>query len=191
VADASALPGQPFDNSLLIGLDSASGNRMFEGLVNEVAIYKQSLTASQIQQLYTAATAGFSPPALTPFQQWQFQYFGCTNCPRAAAGFDADGDGFSNWQKFLAGINPTNPATSFRIISAFKQGSDVQVTWMSGLSKTNALQKTPGSANGGFNTNLFADIFVVTNTTGSATNYLDRGAATNAPASYYRVRLVP
>ncbi len=191
VADASALPGQPFDNSLVIGLDSASGNRMFQGLVNEVAIYKQSLTASQIQQLYTAATTGFTPPALTPFQQWQFQYFGCTNCPRAAAGFDADGDGFSNWQKFLAGINPTNPATSFRIISASKLGSDVQVTWMTGLNKTNALQKTPGAANGGFNTNLFADIFVVTNTTGSATNYLDRGAATNAPASYYRVRLVP
>jgi hypothetical protein len=35
------------------------------------------------------------------------------------------------------------------------------------------------------------DIFIVTNTVGSTTNYLDSGAATNKPARYYRVRLVP
>jgi hypothetical protein len=37
----------------------------------------------------------------------------------------------------------------------------------------------------------FADIFTVTNTVGTTTNYLDIGAATNIPARYYRVRLVP
>jgi len=37
----------------------------------------------------------------------------------------------------------------------------------------------------------FAGIFTVTNTTGTTTNYLDIGAATNVPAFYYRVRLVP
>ena len=31
----------------------------------------------------------------------------------------------------------------------------------------------------------------VTNTVGTTTNYLDLGAATNVPAFYYRVRLVP
>ena len=40
-------------------------------------------------------------------------------------------------------------------------------------------------------TNAFASIFTVTNTAGTATNYLDLGAATNVPAFYYRVRLVP
>ena len=37
----------------------------------------------------------------------------------------------------------------------------------------------------------FAAIFTATNTTGTTTNYLDSGAATNVPAFYYRVRLVP
>ena len=34
-------------------------------------------------------------------------------------------------------------------------------------------------------------VFIVTNTTGTVTNYLDIGVATNVPARYYRVRLVP
>ena len=51
------------------------------------------------------------------------------------------------------------------------------------------LERTAGAA-GSFSNN-FAFIFGVTNTTGSVKNYLDIGAATNVPAFYYRVRLVP
>ena len=40
-------------------------------------------------------------------------------------------------------------------------------------------------------TNNFTDIFTVTNTVGTVTNYLDTGATTNFPSRYYRVRLVP
>jgi hypothetical protein len=39
--------------------------------------------------------------------------------------------------------------------------------------------------------NNFAAIFTVTNAIGTTTSYLDVGGATNAPARYYRVRLVP
>ena len=49
---------------------------------------------------------------------------------------------------------------------------------------------SPGAA-GSYSTNNFAAIFTVTNTVGTTTNYLDVGAATNEPAFYYRVRLVP
>ena len=61
---------------------------------------------------------------------------------------------------------------------------------MTGPGKTNALQRTAG-ASGSFATNAFAAIFTATNTVGTTTNYLDVGAATNVPAFYYRVRLVP
>ena len=44
---------------------------------------------------------------------------------------------------------------------------------------------------GGHYTNNFANIFIVTNTTGTVTNYLDLGAAATGPSRYYRVRLVP
>ena len=61
---------------------------------------------------------------------------------------------------------------------------------MTGVARTNALQATAGIG-GNYGTNNFADIFTVTNTAGSLTNYLDVGAGTNKPSRFYRVRLVP
>jgi T5SS/PEP-CTERM-associated repeat protein len=101
---------------------------------------------------------------------------------------DPDGDGMSNLQEYLAGTDPTNKASSFRITSIAQEGSSLRVTWMTGIGRTNALQAAGG---GSYITNGFADIFTVTNTTGSLTDYLDVGGATNSPARFYRVRLVP
>ena len=107
------------------------------------------------------------------------------------ANLDNDGDGLSNLQEYLAGTDPTNSASSFHIISILPSGINLLVTWMTGSGRTNALQATTGGPSSGYNTNGFTDIFIVTNTSGPVTNYLDVGAATNAPARYYRVRLVP
>src|ERR1700693_382297 len=51
---------------------------------------------------------------------WRLQYFGqitgsATNKSRAID--DADGDGMNNLQEYLAGTNPTNPASAFKIAS--------------------------------------------------------------------------
>jgi len=82
---------------------------------------------------------------------------------------------------------------TFRIVSVVRQSNDMLVTWMMGPGATNALQATAGDGSGGYSTNSFTDIFVVTNNSsiGTLTNYLDTGAATNKPARYYRARLVP
>ena len=106
----------------------------------------------------------------------------------ADANADADGDGMSNLQEYLAGTDATNSASTFRITSIVRTGSNVQVTWMTGIGRTNALQAMVG---GNYTTNGFGNIFTVTNTTGTITNYLDVGGATNKPARFYRVRLVP
>jgi T5SS/PEP-CTERM-associated repeat protein len=106
-----------------------------------------------------------------------------------AAG-DWDGDGMSNLQEYLAGTDPTNSLSVLRITAIAQEGDDMRVTWTMGNGKTNALQATAGDDGGGF-TNTFADLFIVTNTVGTATNYLDTGGATNAPSRFYRVRLVP
>jgi hypothetical protein len=135
-----------------------------------------------------SGSAGATP--LSAFQSWQTNYFGCTTCPQAAAAADPDGDGMNNQQEFLAGTDPTNSASAFRITSIALENGDVRVTWMTGVGKTNALQFTGADVDGGY-TNNFTDIFTVTNTIGTVTNYLDVGAATNAPARYYRVRLAP
>jgi len=126
----------------------------------------------------------------TPFQAWQIQYFGSTTNPAAAASADPDGDGQNNLAEFLAGTDPTNSASSFRIISVVPSGINLLVTWTMGSGRTNALQATAADATGSYNTNNFTDIFIVTNTVGTTTNYLDTGGATNLPSRYYRVRLV-
>ncbi len=118
------------------------------------------------------------------------QAYGLNPFNAADANADPDGDGMSNLQEYLAGTDPTNGASAFRITSFTGQGNDVLITWVMGSGKTNALQATAGSIDGSYSNN-FIDLFVVTNTVGSVTNYLDTGAATNAPSRYYRVRLVP
>ena len=82
---------------------------------------------------------------------------------------------------------------AFRIVSIARQSNDMLITWMMGPGATNTLQATVGNGSGGYGTNGFTDIFIVTNNTtvGTFTNYLDIGAATNTPARYYRARLVP
>ena len=43
---------------------------------------------------------------------WQVQYFGPLD-PLGLAEADADGDGLKNWQEYVAGTDPTNPASLF------------------------------------------------------------------------------
>ena len=122
---------------------------------------------------------------------WTKRYFGHLTGQagdRSLASDDADGDGLSNLQEYLAGTDPNDSGSAFRITSIVRTANNVRVTWMMGPGKTNALQATSG---GGYSTNGFTDIFIITNTVGTVTNYLDVGAATNFPARYYRVRLVP
>ncbi|HUJ08457.1 MAG TPA: thrombospondin type 3 repeat-containing protein [Verrucomicrobiae bacterium] len=101
---------------------------------------------------------------------------------------DNDGDGQNNLQEYLAGTDPNDSTSAFRITNLLVTNQDVLVTWMTGVGKTNALQ---AATSGSYATNGFADIFTVTNTTGIVTNYLDVGGATNEPARFYRVRLIP
>ena len=108
----------------------------------------------------------------------------------ADASPDSDGNGLTNLQEFQAGTDATNSASFFGITAIVKTNIDIRVAWMTGPGKTNALERSPGTANGSYSNN-FAAIFTVTNTVGSTTNYFDVGAATNFPAFYYRVRLVP
>jgi hypothetical protein len=103
---------------------------------------------------------------------------------------DSDGDGLSDFQEFYTGTDPTNSSSFFGITSIAQESDDIRVTWMTGPGRTNALERAVGDESGSLSNN-FAAIFTVTNTVGSATNYLDLGAATNVPAFYYRVRLVP
>jgi pectin methylesterase-like acyl-CoA thioesterase len=130
---------------------------------------------------------------LTPFQSWQNQYFGCTLCSQAAGNADPDGDRLDNNAEFLAGTDPTSSASGLRIISTKTSGGDVVISWTTAGGHTNVVQVTAGNGSGAYSTN-FEDLsgeIVVTGTGDQTTNYVDNGGATNEPARYYRVRLVP
>jgi hypothetical protein len=123
---------------------------------------------------------------------WMLLHFGHAtgqSADRSRATDDNDGDGLSNLQEFLAGTDPTNSASALRITGLTIIGNNVLINWTMGSGKTNALQI--GTATGHNYSSNFVDCFTVTNTVGTATNYLDRGGATNSPARFYRVRLVP
>jgi len=127
-------------------------------------------------------------PPLTPFQLWQLQYFKCTTCPQAAATADPDGDGQDNWAEFLAGTDPTNGASAFRIIAVAQDGNDIHVTWTTTGGRTNVVETTSNL------TNSYSSVSsnIVISGSGDQTNsYVDVGGATNAPAYFYRVRFVP
>jgi hypothetical protein len=104
-------------------------------------------------------------------------------CAQAQPGADPYGKGISNTNQFLLGLNPTNPASVFQILSVLPQGNDIGIGWATAGVRTNAVQAPSGDASGGYTTNS-ADIsgpIIIT----------PSGAATNRPARYYRIRFVP
>jgi PKD repeat protein len=131
---------------------------------------------------------------LTAFQNWQVQYFGSTTNPAAAASADPDGDGCNNLCEFLSGTDPTNSASSFHITSVTRQNSDLRITWVTGLGRTNVVQATTGSPNGSYATNFTSISPLIILPPGSGdttTNFSEPGGATNTPYRYYRIRLQP
>jgi aryl-phospho-beta-D-glucosidase BglC (GH1 family) len=145
---------------------------------------------------------------LSAFQQWQFQYFGCSNnCPpQAQPNADPLGKGMSNTNQFLAGFNPTNSAAYLHIISiatanstnmnVIYLGANGDDTWSPGVaSRTNVLDYTPGDGggdytNGGWEDTGQTNILSGGTGTGIVTNMVDAGGATNTPSRYYRVRVL-
>ena len=138
-----------------------------------------------------SGSAGATP--LSAFQSWQTNYFGCLACPQAQPNADLLGKGISNYNQFLLGLNPTNPASVFQILSVGRQSNDVVITWKTGGGSTNVVQATGGDVSGNYATN-FTDIsgpIAIVGSGDTVTNYLDAGGATNVPPRYYRIRLGP
>lgn len=135
---------------------------------------------------------------------WRELYFGhsaayasdgsCATC-------DADGTGQNNLFKYAAGLNPTNPASTFQIINLAMTGSSVIVTWKTsggdasgwfGTGKTNVLEVTPGLPNGSYANNFVSTGItnIITSFGDVITNAVDVGGAMNGPSRYYRVKFV-
>lgn len=130
-------------------------------------------------------------PPLTPFEQWQVDYFGSTNDLAADAAFDPDGDGQNNEAEFLSGTDPTNSVSALRIISTAQQSNDLVITWKTAGGRTNAVQAAADTGSG--YTNNFSDVsgpIIIPGSGDATTNHVDFGGASDGPSRYYRIRLV-
>ena len=119
---------------------------------------------------------------------WKQQY-GFNPFDSSVAAADPDGDGLSNLKEFLYGTNPLDSGSPFHITGITLQGADVLISWMTAGGLTNAV--LAGSDPGGNGYSNISGSIIIPGSGVNATNYLDPGAATNAPLQFYRVRLVP
>jgi polygalacturonase len=169
---------------------------------NQTAVGTYTVVASNVTSRCTATMNGSaSVTAGDPFTCWQLQYFGSSTNPAAAPNADPLGKGISNTNQFLLGLNPTNPASVFRIIAISQTGGTNTVTWKTSGGDvnvasfggptviTNIVQGSVGTARGGYSNN-FGDIrgpLIIVPPGDTVTNYPD-GSGTNR---YYRIRLGP
>jgi hypothetical protein len=133
------------------------------------------------------------PISSLPYLAWALSYYGCTNCTQSSELADPDGDGANNRNEFYGGTDPTNRASSVRITSVARRTNDMVISWRTVGGRTNVLQVANGDASGSLTDN-FVNILPLIAVTGigeTTTNQVDVGGATNAPARFYRVRLVP
>ena len=119
----------------------------------------------------------FQTPAAIISYAWLQQYGLPTDGTADYA--DSDGTGMNNWQKWIAGLNPTNAASVLKMSSLSNSVTGMKVTWQSVNTRTYYLQSS---------TNLPVFTSVKSNIVGQAgsTSYTDT-TATNGGPYFYRV----
>jgi len=117
---------------------------------------------------------------LIGFHEWLGQY-GLPGDGSADL-IDSDRDGMNNWQEWQAGTNPTNAASSLRLISGAPSGNNVVVSWKSVLGVGYSVQRAKDLGSPGTFT------VVATNLAGQAgtTTFTDTNAE-GAARAFYRV----
>ena len=132
----------------------------------------------------TSAVARFTFQSLDPFHAWLASY----GLPSdgSADYADSDGDGMSNWQEYLAGTNPTNAGSVFKITSSQMISSTQFVLRWSSV--TNRLYDVTRATNLAAGAGAFVPRPGATNLVGTAPqNAWTDSVSRASPPGYYRV----
>jgi hypothetical protein len=99
----------PFQSVSSGGLLTAAANVYASPVGTLNGLYLGSTCSASVQVLGPYANSGIA-------DSWLVQYFGTPPNPNAAPTADADGTGQNNLFKYIAGLDPTNPASVFVLL---------------------------------------------------------------------------
>jgi glycosidase len=136
----------------------------------------------QVRKIADAFSGGDGIP-----DWWRLAFFGHPlgdAADNSRAGDDADGDGASNLNEWLAGTNPVDAASVFRITDVSIAAGTVRVNCTSSLNHSYQLRRS-GELGGG---NTWADVGPAVSGTGDSVLLSDPVPAGNA-AQFYRVQV--
>ncbi|NCD34805.1 MAG: hypothetical protein EOL87_15485 [Spartobacteria bacterium] len=113
--------------------------------------------------------------------EWEMNYFGSLTAVNGAPQEDWDEDGFSNYNEWYAGTDPTDPSSALSMqMDKIIAGTGLVMSWESAEGKTYAIQMTTTLIDGSF-TNTVASDIEATSPVNVHTNPMENGCA------FYRV----
>jgi hypothetical protein len=117
---------------------------------------------------------------------WRLRWFGTIYNALSAANADACGDGINNWEKYVAGIDPTDPKAypHLNTRNPVPSGAAAAIHWPSVSGKQYVIERSASLFPGSW-------ITIATNTGTGTEMEFDDGTGTSASARFYRVRILP
>ena len=118
---------------------------------------------------------------------WMIQYFGHSTgqaSDKSRANDDADGDGMTNLQEFLAGTSPVVSASVLRISTVVSQGSDMVFTFATATNRLYSLEWTTDLRSG-----IWTSLPDIIAGDGTVQQVKHAGAA-GLPKRFYRIKLL-
>jgi hypothetical protein len=134
----------------------------------------------------TSSVARFTFQALDSFHAWLASYGLPSNGSADYA--DSDGDGMNNWQEYLAGTNPTNAASVFKITSSqMNSGTQFVLRWSSVSNRLYDVTRATNLATGAA---AFVPLLGATNLAGTPPQNSWTDAVSRAsPPAFYRLKV--
>jgi autotransporter-associated beta strand protein len=139
-------------------------------------VWSNVQAAATLEANFTTQRA--SDPAHTPYF-WLAQH-GLTNYSTDVA-LDIDRDGFTTWQEYIAGTNPTDPASIFKITGKSLTPQGTVIRWASESNKLYTLSRTTNLMSG------FATVAGASNLPATPPENVYTNLAPDGAATFYRV----